>query len=188
MSIRVIFSALILSVSSTITFASSDEPSVVVVAGERASIFKVVYKSTATTRVQVSIRNDKNEVVFSETFNKIRRFARPYNFKNLPEGEYTIEVKDRTGKKVEKVIYKLGTVCSLVKVKKLGDQSKYLLSITNKGMNIINVSIYNDLGEQVIYNAHIIEGDFAIVYNLVKTGSYTFVVTDKDGKSSTLEF
>ncbi|HEV8513739.1 MAG TPA: hypothetical protein VGQ59_10700, partial [Cyclobacteriaceae bacterium] len=81
----------------------------------------------------------------------------------------------------------LGTVCSLVKVKKLGDQYKYLLSVANKGMNIINVSIYNDLGEQVIYNAHIIEGDFAIVYNLVKAGAYTFVITDKDGRSSTIE-
>jgi len=159
-----------------------------VIAGENAGVFKVVYKSEAVTRVQVSIRNNKNEVVFSESFNKMRRFTRPYNFQNLPEGEYTIEVKDRTGIKVEKVNYSLGIVNSLIKVTKLGDQPKYLLSVTNKGINIINVSVYDDAGDQLIYNAHIVEGDFAVVYNLVKAGSYTFVVTDKDGRSNTIEF
>ena len=188
MSTRTFFSALILSVSSTIAFANSNESSLTVVAGENANIFKVVYKSAAATRVQVSIRNEKNEVVFSESFTKMNRFTRPYNFQNLPEGEYTIEVKDNTGKKVEKVNYSLGVVSSLVKVTKLGDQPKFLLSVANKGMNIINVSIYNNQGEQLIYNAHIVDGDFAIVYNLVKAGSYTFVIIDKTGKTSTIEF
>ena len=187
MSTRTFFSALVLSLSSTIALANPDESSITVIAGENASTFKVVYKSTVATRVQVSIRNDKNEIVFSESFRKMHRFARPYNFKNLPEGNYTIEVKDNHGKKVEKVSYCLGVVNSLVKVTKLGDQPKYLLSVANKGMNIINVSIYNSEGEQLIYNAHIVEGDFAIVYNLQKIGSYTFVVIDKTGKSVTIE-
>jgi hypothetical protein len=188
MNTRILFSALILSVSSTIAFANPNESSMTVVAGEKSNIFKVVYKSAAATHVQVSIRNNKNEVVFSESFNKMSRFTRPYNFQNLPEGEYTIEVKDRMGKKVEKVIYSLGVVNSLVKITKLGEQPKYLLSVTNKGVNVINVSIYNNLGDQLIYNAHIVDGNFAIVYNLVKVGSYTFVVTDENGKINTIEF
>jgi len=188
MSIKALISAIVLSVSSVVVFANPNEFFMIVVVGEKSNIFKVVYKSAAATRVQISIRNNKNEVVFSESFTKMSRFTRPYNFQNLPEGEYTIEVKDRTGKKVEKVNYSLGVVNSLVKVTKLGDQPKYLLSVANKGMNIINVSVYNNSGEQLIYNAHIVEGDFAIVYNLVKAGSYTFVVSDKDGKSSTIEF
>jgi len=188
MNTRTFFSALVLSVSSTITFANPNESSMTVVAGENASTFKVVYKSAAATRVQVSIRNDKNEIVFSESFRKMHRFTRPYNFKDLPEGQYTIEVKDIHGKKVEKVNYSLGVVSSLVKVTKLGDQPKYLLSVANKGMNIINVSIYNEAGDRLFYNAHIVEGNFGIVYNLMKEGSYTFVVTDKTGESSTIEF
>ncbi len=188
MNTRIFFSALVLSVSTTIAFANTNESSVTVVAGENTNIFKVVYKSAAATRVQVSIRNSKDEVVFSESFSKMNRFTRPYNFQNLPEGEYTIEVKDHTGKKVEKVNYSLGVVNSLVKVIKLGDQPKFMLSVANKGMNIINVSVYNKDGEQLMYNAHIVDGDFAIVYNLLKAGSYTFVVTDKTGKSNTIEF
>jgi len=186
--IRTFFPALILSISSTISFAKPNDSSVTVIAGEKTNTFKVVCKSAAATCVQVSIRNDKNEVVFSESFNKMRRFTRPNHFRNLPEGEYTIEVKDKRGKKIEKVNYSLGVVNSLVKVKKLGEQPKYLLTVANRGMNIINVSIYNDLGDQLIYNAHIVEGDFDIVYDLEKSASYTFVITDKDGKGSTIEF
>jgi hypothetical protein len=188
MNTRTFLSALILSVSSTIAFANPNESSMTVVAGENSSIFKVIYKSAAVTYVQVFIRNNKNEVVFSESFNKMSRFTRPYNFQNLPEGEYTIEVKDRTGKKIEKVNYSLGVVSSLVKVTKLGEQPKYMLSVANKGVNVINVSVYNNLGDQLIYNAHIVDGNFAIVYNLLTAGSYTFIVTDKNGKSSTIEF
>jgi hypothetical protein len=188
MNTRTFFSALVLSVSTTIAFANANEPSMTVVAGESVNIFKVIYKSAAATRVQVSIRNSKNEVVFSESFSKMSRFTRPYNFQNLPEGEYTIEVKDNTGTKVEKVNYSLGVVNSLVKVIRLGDQPKFMLSVANQGMNIINVSIYNKEGDQLMYNAHIVDGNFAIVYNLIKEGSYTFVVSDKTGKNSTIEF
>src|SRR6478736_8209739 len=144
MSTRNFLSVLVLFLSSTISFANPDESSMTVVAGESAGVFKVVYKSAAATRVQVSILNSRNEVVFSESFKRLSRFSRPYNFQNLPEGEYTIEVKDKTGIKVEKVNYSLGVVNSLVKVTKLGDQPKYLLSVANKGINIINVSVYNN--------------------------------------------
>lgn len=188
MNTRTFFSALVLSVSSTLAFANANEPSMTVVAGDNANIFKVVYKSTTANRVLVSIRNSKNEVVFSESFNKMSRFTRPYNFVGLPEGEYTIEVKDNQGKKVEKVNYSLGVVNSLIKVTKIGDQPKFMVSVANKGMNVINVSIFNAEGDQLIYNAHIVDGDFAIVYNLVKAGAYTFVIADKTGKRTTIEF
>jgi flagellar hook assembly protein FlgD len=185
---RTILSALILFISSTIAIANSNESSMTVIAGTNASVFKVVYKSETANRVKVSIRNSNGEVVFSESFRKMSRFARPYNFVGLPEGEYTIEVNDNHGIKVEKVIYSLGAVKSLVKVSKLSEQGKFLLSVANKGMNIVNVTIYNAEGEQLVYNAHIVDGDFAIVYNLLKAGSYTFVISDKDGKSNTIVF
>jgi flagellar hook assembly protein FlgD len=189
MSTKAFFTALALSVSSTLAFANTDESSVTVVAGENEHVFKVVYKSAAATRVEVSIRNSKNEIVFSESFNRMNRFTRPYNFRGLPEGEYTIEVKDSKGKKVEKVNYSLGVVRSLVKVTKINTEpAKYMVSVGNKGTNVIDVSIYNEQGDLLIYNSHVVEGDFGIVYNLVTAGSYTFVVSDKTGKSNTIEF
>ncbi|SRR5258708_8104520 len=189
MTTRTFISALVLTVSSTLAFANSNESSMTVVAGENANIFKVVYKSAATNRVQVSIRNNSNEVVFSETFNKMNGFTRPYNFDGLPEGEYTIEVKDNQGKKVEKVNYSLGTVKSLIKVTKINsDQPKFMLSVANKGNNAINVSIYNAEGDVLLQETRNVVGDFGIVYNLVNAGSYTFVVSDNTGNITRIQY
>jgi hypothetical protein len=189
MNTRTFFSILILSISSTIAFANVNESSFTVVAGENANIFKVVYKSASTNRVQVSILNNNDEVVFSESFSKMNGFSRPYNFNGLPEGEYTIEVKDNQGKKMEKVNYCLGTIKSLIKVTKISTElSKFMLSVPNQGENKINVTIFNEEGDVMLQETREAVGDFAIVYNLVKTGSYTFVVSDKMGNASIVQY
>lgn len=189
MSTKSFFFSAILLTSSIVASAKSDESSMVVIAGESASVFKVVYKSASANRVQVTIMNSKNQVVFTESFNKMNVFTRPYNFNGLPEGEYTIEVKDTFGKKVEKVNYSLGTVQSIIKVSKMSNEkAKYMLTVANKGNNIINVSILNEAGESLIDNAHVVDGDFAIVYNLVEAGAYTFIVSDKSGNIRTIQF
>lgn len=189
MTTKAFLTALTLSASSVFALANSDESSMTVVAGQNANVFKVVYKSASPNRVEVTIMNNRNEVVFTESFSKTNGFARPYNFNNLPEGEYTIEVRDNFGKKIEKVNYSLGTVKSIIKITKISnDQPKYMLTVANKGSNIINVTILNANGDQLLDNAHVVQGDFGIVYNLVEEGSYTFIVSDKSGNSRTIEF
>jgi hypothetical protein len=189
MSTKALFSSIILSVCSTLAFADTGESSMSIVAGGNAGVFKVVYKSASATRVEVTIINSKNEVVFTESFTKMNEFARPYNFNGLPEGEYTIEVKDDYGKKIEKVKYSLGTVKSIFKVTKMNNETaKYILSVANKGENVINVSILNADGETLLDNAHVVDGDFGIVYNLVEAGAYTFVISDQSGNARTIQF
>lgn len=189
MSTKAFFSAVILSVCSTFAFAYDGESSVAVVAGKNTGVFKVVYKSSSASGVEVTIINAKNEVVFTESFTKMNDFARPYNFKGLPEGEYTIEVKDDFGKKIEKVNYSLGTVKSIFKVTKMNNEAaKYIISVANKGQNVINVSVLNADGEALVDNAHVVDGDFGIVYNLIDAGAYTFVVSDQSGNSTTIAF
>src|SRR5882724_2015142 len=123
MSTKAFFSAVILSVCSTLAFANAGDSSVAVVAGGSKGVFKVLYKSASATRVEVTIMNSRNEVVFTESFKKMNEFARPYNFNGLPEGEYTIEVKDGFGKKIEKVNYSLGTIKSIIKVTKVNNET-----------------------------------------------------------------
>ncbi len=189
MSTKTFLSALTLSVCSTLAFANIGESSIAVVAGESASVFKVVYKSASVTDVQVTIINSNNEIVFAESFKKMNGFARPYNFNGLPEGEYTIEVKDNYGKKIEKVNYSLGTVKSIIKVTKMNNEkAKFVLTVANKGSNIINVSILNAEGDQLLDNAHVVDGDFGIVYNLLEEGSYTFIISDKSGNERVIRF
>lgn len=189
MNTRTFLSALVLSVSSTLAFANDDESSMAVVIGENSYIFKVVYKAASANRVQVSIRNTQNEVVFTESFNKMNGFTRPYNFNGLPEGEYTIEVEDNQGKKVEKVDYHLGKVNSLIKVTKLSHElSKFMVSVPNQGKNKINVLILNEQGDMLFEETRKVTGDFGIVYNLVNAGSYTFVVSDKSGNVRMVQY
>ena len=189
MNTRTLLSAVVLTVSSTIAFANPSESSVAVVTGENSNVFKVVYKSASANRVKVSIINTSNEVVFVESFNKMNGFTRPYNFNGLPEGEYTIEVTDNQGKKVEKVNYQLGTIDSLIKITKLStEKSKFMLSVPNSGKNNINVTIFNEAGDVLLQEMRTADGDFAIVYNLVKAGSYTFVVSDKNGNASIVQY
>jgi hypothetical protein len=189
MSTRTFLSALVLSVSSTIAFANINESSVAVISGGNSNVFKVVYKSASATRVQISIRNAQNEVVFTESFNKMNGFTRPYNFNGLPEGEYTIEVEDNQSTKIEKVDYHLGTVKSLIKVTKISNESsKYMVSVPNQGKNKINVLILNEDGDVLLEETRKVVGDFGIVYNLVKTGLYTFVVSDKSGNIRMVQY
>jgi hypothetical protein len=189
MNTRTFLSAVVLSVSSTIAFATANESSIAVVSGENSDIFKVIYKAASANRVQVSILDAKNEVVFTESFNKINGFTRPYNFNGLPEGEYTIEVEDNQGKKVEKVDYHLGNVKSLIKITKLSNElSKFMVSVPNQGKNKINVLILNEEGDVLLEETRKVVGDFGIVYNLVKTGLYTFVVSDKSGNVRMVQY
>ena len=189
MSTRTFLSAVVLTVSSTMAVANVNESSIAVVTGENSDVFKVIYKSASASRVQVSIVNNKNEVVFVESFYKMNGFTRPYNFNGLPEGEYTIEVEDSQGKKVEKVDYHLGRVSSLIKVTKISNElSKYMVSVPNKGKNKINVLILNEDGDVLLEETRKVVGDFGIVYNLLKTGLYTFVVSDKSGNIRMVQY
>jgi hypothetical protein len=189
MNTRTFFLALTLSVVATGAFATANESSMSVVAGANAGIFKVVYKSASANRVEVTIRNSNNESVFSETLNKMTAFVRPYNFSELPEGEYTIELTDSQGKKVEKVNYSLGAVKSLVRVTKLNnDPSKFMVTVGNQGENEITVAIYSESGDLLHNGKFEVEGDFAVVFNLKKVGSYTFVITDKSGEAHTVQY
>src|SRR5688572_10299134 len=70
------------------------------------STFKLSYTRSELSSVKVSIYNDNHDLVFTETIRKISSFIRPYNFSDLPEGEYTIEVSDGTSSVTKTVTYK----------------------------------------------------------------------------------
>src|SRR6218665_827033 len=55
------------------------------------STFKLFYKSPQQSNVTVTIYDEANRIVFSESFRESNGFIRPYNFGNLNQGEYTIE-------------------------------------------------------------------------------------------------
>jgi hypothetical protein len=183
-----LFLFLALTIGSSVAFAGAI-PSVAVVRGASKHIFKLVYKSEESTKVQITIFNSQKEVVFNETVADLASFTRPYNFSELPEGEYTIEVKDNFGKKIEKVNYSQGALKSIISVFKVTNApSKYMLAAVNEGSNEITVHILNSDGDTLYNDTLSVNGNFAVIYNLLEEGKYTFVVSDKSGVSKTISY
>ncbi|MFD1000375.1 hypothetical protein ACFQ21_13715 [Ohtaekwangia kribbensis] len=149
---------------------------------------KLFYKGTKQTDVKVSIYNAANTLVYSETIKNVDGFVRPYNFTNLEEGEYSIELLGENGRQVERVIYKLGKVEKLANVMHVtGETNKYILTVANKGQDVLTIKIYGDKGVLLYSKTEEVNGDFAQVYNLDKyNGGLTFEVSDSKGVTKSL--
>src|SRR5579864_5552739 len=70
--------------------------SVAVTNAKGSTLFKLYYKSENAGRVKITIEDEKGNTVFSETMKNADGFVRPYNFQELPEGQYTIAVEDES--------------------------------------------------------------------------------------------
>lgn len=82
----------------------------------KEGVFAIQYKNTEKGNVRVYILNSKNQEIFSENFQNVSSFTRPYNFTQLAEGEYTIVIEDRNGKQTEKINYTRNKLVSYVHV------------------------------------------------------------------------
>jgi hypothetical protein len=149
---------------------------------------KLFYKGTKQADVKVSIYNAANTLVYSETIKNVDGFVRPYNFTNLEEGEYSIELLGENGRQVERVVYKLGKVQKLANVMHVtGEPNKYILTVANKGQDVLTIKIYGDKGVLLYSKTEEVNGDFAQVYNLDKyKGGLTFEVSDSKGVTKSL--
>lgn len=155
---------------------------------KNGTTFKLYYKGTQQMDVKVSILDASDNVIFKEVLKKVEGFVRPYNFSNLPEGDYTIEIADKNGSKTERVSYQNGEVGKLAHLLKVsGSEGKYLLTVSNKEKDDLTVKIYDD-SDNVIYNhTEEVKSDFAKVYNLERfSGKFTFEITDGKGITTSL--
>jgi outer membrane lipoprotein-sorting protein len=154
------------------------------------STFKLSYTRTERSNVKVSIYNESNQLVFSETIHKISSFIRPYNFSDLPEGNYTIEITDGSSKVVKTVNYKKESSEKFVKwVPVNGSPNKYVLTVANKGTELIRINIYDSKGNLQYSSCEKITGDFAKVYDLKKiSGKVLVEVADAKGNIKALSY
>jgi len=163
---------------------------IAVMHGSGNSLFKVYYKSAEAANVKVSILNEKNQEVFSETIRKVDGFVRPYNFQNLPEGEYTIRIEDGTQVQAEKVSYTSGKLEKLIQLRKMtSEEGKFLLTASGQGKEQITVNIYDDTNKVIYTESTWIENTFAQVYNLSKVkGSVAFEIVHDNGSTQRLQY
>lgn len=158
----------------------------------KSNVFSVHYQYGQKGKVEVSILNDKNETVFSEGINSTGSFVRPYNFSNLPYGDYTIVVKDQVGEYNEKVSYSATKLVNYTYLAALPNQeNKYWLNVRNNGQEEVSVRILSKDGVLLYENAVIVNGAYNTVFNLSKVksnGGVIFEVTDGNNQTHTTTF
>ena len=154
------------------------------------SVIKLFYKGVKECNIKVTIINAEDKIVFTEEIKHVDGFMRPYNFSTLAEGDYSIELVDHIGKKIEKVSYRNGKVERLANLIPLASEAhKYLLTISNKGKDTFEVNIYDSKGDLLYNRSEEADGDFAKVYNLSKvSGKFSFEITDKSGNTKRIEY
>ena len=164
-----------------------------VTASTAASVFNINYKMVEKGTVNISIYDKSNELVFTEVLIDVKSFVRPYNFSELPEGEYTIVVADKNGKQAEKVNYTLSNIFSAISVSEVAnEENKYILNVTNNGTENVEVKIYDNLQTLLHVQTVNVTGSFGLIYNLNKvkstSSSVTFEVTTNSGKIERITF
>lgn len=107
MTTKSLFIASLLIVSASLSAFDKKNPvpakSLEVVSVKGTEVFKVIYQSQRSGKVKLNIYNTESELVFSESFRNTESFVIPVNLAALNAGEYTVELVDRTGTKVEKI-------------------------------------------------------------------------------------
>jgi hypothetical protein len=152
--------------------------------------FRVIYKSEKESDVKVSIRNDKDELVYSEKVNNTDGFTRPYNFESLSEGDYTIAIEDGTKKQVEKVSYRAPKITKTLNVLKVsGDQGRFLVMAAGQGDEQITISIFDGQSNLIHKSFESTSGNFSKLYNLKSVkGHLTFEIANQNGEVKTVAY
>jgi len=149
------------------------------------SIIKLFYRGEQSGKVKVTIYNDKGNAVFRETMYQIENFMRPYNFSELPEGEYTLELRDDQGLHYQKVTHSSliqKRVAHLIRLNEA--ENKYMLAIPNVGPDALTVKIYDKDNILLYQGTEAIEGNFAKVYNLNGLSqNFRFEILDGQGNA-----
>jgi hypothetical protein len=177
--------ALVISVA---TFAKNPSLSV---SSASSSVYNVAYKAVEAGKVKVSIYNDNNELVFTETLNAVSSFNRPYNFSELAEGEYTIVLESKNDKQAEKVSYRSNKVTTYISMKEVADSAnKYQLNLTSSTTDAVSVKIYNASDALVHEQKMKVTGRAGFIFDLnkVKSDMITFEISTSNGNVERITF
>ncbi|MBL0740116.1 hypothetical protein [Chryseolinea lacunae] len=192
MKTKSLYLAALIVISAAVAAVGKDEPrsaGVAIVPVKGSEVFKLIYKSETASKVKLSIYDASAKVIFSETLSNVDGFIRPLNFSGLPFGEYTVEIADAAGKKIEKISFQPAKTTGAIHVSKLAnEEGKFLLAVSKGASSQINVKIYDEANNLVHSETREVAADFAQLYTIKTVGSYTFEVSDNAGNTKTVRF
>jgi hypothetical protein len=176
----------------SVAAVGKDEPraGMAVVAVKGSEVFKVIYRGESASKVKLNVFNESSDIVFTETFNNMDGFIRPLNFSGLQFGEYTIEVTDAQGTRVERINFQPVKAERAVHVSKLvNEEGSFLLSVAKNSGESITVKIFDNASNLLYSGSRSDSGDFAQVFKLKDVyGGVTFEISDNAGHVSTVRF
>jgi hypothetical protein len=182
-----ILSVVAVVLASTFSFAEPGNPKLVVLNQKESGVFKLIYEGTKAGKVSLKISDANGQVLFTESVNGLSSFIRPLNFNGMAPGEYIVEVADAAGKLAQTVNYRTEAPVQNVHVAKIANEGKYLLAVTNKGSEQINVKIFDGTNNLVHSETMTVNGNLGLVYNLKQvSGVPTFEVTDNAGNTKVI--
>ncbi|QSE98091.1 hypothetical protein [Fulvivirga lutea] len=145
-------------------------------------VFKLFYLADDERDVNVKIVGKRGEVLFTEKINGLKGFTRPYNFENLPEGDYKFVVLDESGTMEFDVAHNdlKKENAHFVRFDELkGISNKlYKLSIAGEGQHVAQVKIYDNESHLLYQGKESFTNNFAQLYNLMQitTNGYVEVI------------
>lgn len=181
---------LLLVTISSVGFArGTEKPTLGTAVLQNGSTVKLLYRADQLGDVKIQILNENNEVVLTDKVKNVDGFLRPYNFSELPAGEYSFVVTNVNGSQTEKIAYREAKrterIAKLMPVE--GNDKKLLLSVPNKQSDILTITILDDVDNILYSEKETISDDFAKVYNLESfTGKIRFHVVDSKGNVASL--
>lgn len=155
---------------------------------KHGAIVKLFYRGEQAGTVKITIYSENGHIVFRERMENTENFMRPYNFTSLPEGNYTIELADEKGKRVEHVNHSTPQIKRVAHLSRLhNEDNTYLLAVPNQGEDALTVKIYDEHNKILYQETESISGNFAKLYTLTHSqGQHTFEIKDKSGKGNRL--
>lgn len=154
---------------------------------KKGDLFKVIYNGQSECTVRLSIVDAAGQEVFSEKVVSHGGFLRPYNFSQLPKGNYTLQVTDPSGVYQEKLSWEDSKwLAHVAKVR--GSERKYMVVIPQQ-INQPDVAIHvYDQNQELVFTDHSNQQDgFAKIYHLKNLEGATIrLVNQSSGEEKVL--
>ena len=173
--------------ASSFAYSGKTAASVALKAEIGSEIYNLVYAGESQ-KVKVTIRNEAGSLLFTEVL-RLKSFSRPYNFSNLPDGTYYVEVTDDAETTVKTVVLggevenKMPAAMSFVRSIP-SEEHKYVVTVINTPSTAVFVKIYDQWFNLVYEGTEDVESDeFARVFNLqaLKSDTFIFEIFDDNG-------
>lgn len=147
--------------------------------------FKVIYQAEEKSEVKVNIYDGKSHKIFSEVIPQTDGFSKPYNFKNLPQGNYTFEVISQGIKSREVVTNQIEAPKQTIKALLIPTQSrgKFQLMVMSNEMSPVHIAVLDHQDRVLLEETVDSDKTFGKVYDLhrLRHSEARFVVTSASG-------